>query len=82
MFLCVWVKKLTVQEFCPAEQQLSFYSISRDLTGQTKSKTNFYGYEWAKPQTIGLLGYHVGSVEEMGGWFNIRVRCGVQGDIK
>ncbi len=21
-------------------------------------------------------------VEEMGGWFNIRVRCGVQGDIK
>ncbi len=48
----------------------TFYSISRDLTGQTKSKTDFYGYEWAKPQTIGLLGYHVGSVEEMGGWFN------------
>ena len=48
----------------------TFYSISSDLTGQTKSKTDFYGYEWAQPQMVGLLGYHNGSVEEMGGWFN------------
>jgi hypothetical protein len=28
-----------------------------------------YGYEWATPRTIGLLSFHSGSLEEVGGWF-------------
>jgi hypothetical protein len=43
----------------------TFYSIdNRDCP-----KTDWYGYEWAEPQTLGLLAYHNGSVEETGGWF-------------
>jgi hypothetical protein len=37
-------------------------------------KTDFYGYEWREPQTVGLLAYHNGAIEETGGWFrSIRV---------
>jgi len=43
----------------------TFYSIDEG----TGSKEDYYGYEWRKPQTIGLLGYHAGSVEESAGWF-------------
>jgi hypothetical protein len=43
----------------------TFYSIDEG----TDSKEDYYGYEWREPQTIGLLGYHVGSVEESAGWF-------------
>jgi hypothetical protein len=43
----------------------TFYSIN----GNSDPKTDFYGYEWAKPQTVGLLAYYNGSVEETGGWF-------------
>jgi len=43
----------------------TFYSIINDTT----PKVDYYGYEWDVPQTIGLLGYHTGSVEENGGWF-------------
>ena len=43
----------------------TFYSIN----GDTIPKIDYYGYEWDAPQTIGLLGYHTGSVEENGGWF-------------
>jgi hypothetical protein len=42
----------------------SFYSI--DAGGP---KQDYYGYEWATPRTIGLLSFHSGSVEEVGGWF-------------
>jgi len=43
----------------------TFYSIA----GDPGPKEDFYGYEWEEPQTIGLLAYHTGSVEENGGWF-------------
>ena len=43
----------------------TFYSISNDPS----KKVDYYGYEWDESQTIGLLGYHTGSVEENGGWF-------------
>ena len=43
----------------------TFYSI----TASGERKEDSYGFEWAQPQTIGLLGYHGGSVEENGGWF-------------
>jgi hypothetical protein len=48
----------------------TFYSID----GTDDPKTDFYGYEWEEPQTLGLLAYHNGSIEETGGWFrSIRV---------
>jgi len=48
----------------------TFYSID----GQNAPKVDYYGYEWAEPQNLGLLAYHNGSVEETGGWFrSIRV---------
>jgi hypothetical protein len=43
----------------------TFYSI----TTNGERKEDYYGYEWEQPQTIGLLGYQGGSVEENGGWF-------------
>ena len=43
----------------------TFYSIGNDQG----PKKDHYGYEWAAPQTIGLLSFHSGSVEEVGGWF-------------
>jgi hypothetical protein len=43
----------------------TFYSIG----SSHGDATDFYGYEWAIPQKIGLLAYHTGSVEESGGWF-------------
>jgi hypothetical protein len=43
----------------------TFYSITGDL----KKKIDYYGYEWGESKTIGLLGYHMGSMEESGGWF-------------
>ena len=32
-------------------------------------KRDFFGFEWAQPQIVGLLACHTGSVEENGGWF-------------
>jgi hypothetical protein len=43
----------------------TFYSI----TASGERKEDYYGFEWNQTQTIGLLGYHGGSVEENGGWF-------------
>lgn len=43
----------------------TFYSITED----PKHESDFYGYEWPRPQSIGLIGYHTGSMEENGGWF-------------
>lgn len=43
----------------------TFYSI----TSSAGRKEDHYGFEWEQPQTIGLLGYHGGPVEENGGWF-------------
>ncbi len=53
----------------------TFYSISNEPS----KKVDYYGYEWDESQTIGLLGYHTGSVEENGGWFtslNVEYRNG------
>jgi len=44
----------------------SFYSITPD----SSPRIDYYGYEWDSPQEIGLLGFHTGSMEENGGWFN------------
>ena len=43
----------------------TFYSID----GTHAPKTDFYGYEWEESQTIGLIGFCTGSMEENGGWF-------------
>ena len=43
----------------------TFYSITNDLG----MKIDYYGYEWDESKNIGLLGYHMGSMEESGGWF-------------
>lgn len=62
----------------------TFYSIGGDLNADTSSKTDFYGYEWEQAQTVGLLVFHTGAMEEMGGWFtslNVEYRDG-QGEWK
>jgi hypothetical protein len=43
----------------------TFYSITANLD----KKVDYYGYEWPEPKEIGLIGYHLGSMEESGGWF-------------
>ncbi len=43
----------------------TFYSNG----GETGKDEDYYGYRWNEPRTIGLLGFHTGSVEENGGWF-------------
>jgi hypothetical protein len=43
----------------------TFYSITEDLG----EKVDFYGYEWDEAKNVGLIGYHLGSMEESGGWF-------------
>lgn len=53
----------------------TFYSIE----GHSNPKQDFFGYEWGRPQVVGLLGYHSGAVEENGGWFtslNVEYRAG------
>ncbi len=42
-----------------------FYSITPDPA----PKQDYYGYEWTTEQDLGLLGLHLGSMEEQGGWF-------------
>lgn len=44
----------------------TFYSI--DST--TGSKIDYYGYEWKDKKEISLISFHIGAMEEMGGWFN------------
>ena len=43
----------------------TFYSIQ----DHGNPKRDYFGFEWAQPQLVGLLAYHTGSVEENGGWF-------------
>jgi hypothetical protein len=43
----------------------TFFSLDQDLP----QKIDYYGYSWKEPQTIGLLGFHTGAMEEIGGWF-------------
>jgi len=44
-----------------------YYSIS---SSDNNPKTDYYGYRWNDPQTIGAIGFNIGSVEENGGWFS------------
>jgi hypothetical protein len=54
-----------IRDGVTAGRGATFYGIG-DEQGP---KRDYYGYEWAEPRTIGLLGFHSGSVEEVGGWF-------------
>lgn len=41
---------------------------------RTGPKQDYFGYEWKSPQTIGMLAFTVGVMEERAGWFqNLRV---------
>ena len=44
----------------------TFYSLIND----TQKTTDYYGYKWKNPVSIGVISLYTGSVEEMGGWFN------------
>ncbi|MDZ7724228.1 MAG: ADP-ribosylglycohydrolase family protein [candidate division KSB1 bacterium] len=44
----------------------TFYSID----GSHQPKTDFYGYEWRDEQTVGVLNFCTGAMEESGGWFS------------
>jgi hypothetical protein len=43
----------------------TFYSITDGID----DKVDYYGYEWNESKNVGLIGYHMGSMEESGGWF-------------
>jgi len=43
----------------------TFYSIDNTVG----PKIDFYGYKWDEEKEISLISFHIGSMEEMGGWF-------------
>ena len=43
----------------------TYYSISKE----PQPKTDYYGYRWARPQTISAVRFNVGRRQEFGGWF-------------
>jgi hypothetical protein len=43
----------------------TFYSVD----GAHSPKIDYYGYEWAEPFNISLIGFHTGAMEENSGWF-------------
>ncbi len=43
----------------------TFYSIDKTIG----SKTDYYGYERKDKKEISLISFHIGAMEEMGGWF-------------
>jgi hypothetical protein len=59
----------TVREILRDGKRLGNGSTFYSITASGERKEDYYGFEWDQPQTIGLLGYHGGSVEENGGWF-------------
>ncbi|MDQ3015403.1 MAG: ADP-ribosylglycohydrolase family protein [Bacteroidota bacterium] len=45
-------------------------SVFYSLAAKAKiPKVDYYGYEWATPQTIDMMAFHAGGMEEFGGWF-------------
>lgn len=46
-------------------RQRTYFSIS----SHSQPKADYYGYRWAKPQSISSLRYSVGRLQEWGGWF-------------
>ncbi len=43
-----------------------FYSIAAEAK---VPKVDYYGYEWKEDQTIDMMAFHTGGMEEFGGWF-------------
>lgn len=43
-----------------------FYSIAAEAR---VPKVDYYGYEWKEDQTIDMMAFHTGGMEEFGGWF-------------
>jgi hypothetical protein len=49
-------------------------SAFNSISDETGPRTDYYGYEWPKPQVVGFLGLSMGVMEENAGWFdNLRV---------
>jgi hypothetical protein len=49
------------------EQQTLCFTV---LAAKTKlPKVDYYGYEWKEDQTIDMIGFFTGGMEEFGGWF-------------
>lgn len=45
-------------------------SVFYSLAAKAKiPKVDYYGYEWKDEQTIDMLAFHTGGMEEFGGWF-------------
>ncbi|HNR72615.1 MAG TPA: ADP-ribosylglycohydrolase family protein [Cyclobacteriaceae bacterium] len=45
-------------------------SVFYSLAAKAKiPKVDYYGYEWKDDQTIDMLAFHTGGMEEFGGWF-------------
>ena len=44
-----------------------FYTI---LNSFSNPKVDYLGYQWKEKQSIGAIGFHIGAVEENGGWFS------------
>ncbi|MDR1555934.1 MAG: ADP-ribosylglycohydrolase family protein [Tannerellaceae bacterium] len=44
-----------------------YYTILHDLP---YPKIDYFGYRWEEEQPIGHLGFHIGSIEENGGWYS------------
>jgi hypothetical protein len=47
------------------EEGSTFYSIDNTVG----PKVDYYGYEWNNRKEISLIAFHIGAMEEMGGWF-------------
>ena len=44
-----------------------YYTILNDFNNP---KVDYLGYKWKEKQSIGAIGFHIGAVEENGGWFS------------
>ena len=44
-----------------------FYTILNDCN---YPKIDYFGYRWEEKQNIGAIGFHIGAIEENGGWFS------------
>jgi len=44
-----------------------YYTILNDFNNP---KIDYLGYQWKNAQSIGAIGFHIGAIEENGGWFS------------
>ena len=44
-----------------------YYTI---LNNYSNPKVDYLGYQWKEKQNIGAIGFHIGAMEENGGWFS------------